>query len=133
MEAQLDLLYSYCQYELARQSPEQKCIALYRGQNRLQSLEQLSEMSFCAKPLTLKELRKKNKTSLTLLLNNISSFTSDQERAGEFGDVIIRVEVPFEKLLFFSGLMQGIMTSEKEFAVIGGVYNVNLVMEVNRQ
>jgi NAD+--dinitrogen-reductase ADP-D-ribosyltransferase len=67
--------------------------------------------------------------SMTLLLNNISSFTSDVARAGEFGDVIISVEVPLAKLLFFSGLMPGVMTSEREFAVIGGVYNVEVVLE----
>jgi NAD+--dinitrogen-reductase ADP-D-ribosyltransferase len=133
LEAQLDLLYSYCQYELSRRFKGQKTVILYRGQNHLESLEQLSADSPCAKPFTLKELRRNHKTSLTLLLNNISSFTSDQDRAGEFGDMVIRVEVPFEKLLFYSGLMQGIMTSEKEYAVIGGVYNVSLVMEVNRQ
>jgi NAD+--dinitrogen-reductase ADP-D-ribosyltransferase len=133
LEAQLDLLYSYCQYELSRQYSGDKSILLYRGQNRLESLEQLSESSLRSQPLTHKELRKENRNSLILLLNNISSFTSDQERAGEFGDVVICVEVPLAKLLFFSGLMQGIMTSEKEYAVIGGVYKANVVIEINRQ
>ena len=127
LEAQLDLLYSYCQYELSRHYPGQKSVVLYRGQNRLQSLEQICENAIRAKPLSLIELRKNNQNSLSLLLNNISSFTADQERAGEFGDVIISVNVPLAKLLFFSGLMQGIMTSEKEYAVIGGIYDVNIV------
>jgi len=128
LEAQLDLLYSYCQYELSRRYPGQDSVLLFRGQNRLLSLEQLCGNSICEQPVSLMELRKESKTSLTLLLNNISSFTSDRERAGEFGDVVISVKVPMAKLLFFSGLMQGIMTSEKEYAVIGGVYDVNLVM-----
>lgn len=134
LEAQLDLLYSYGQYELSRRYKGENTITVYRGQNHLHSLEHIFENSNNNnKPLSLKELRKDNKTSLTILLNNISSFSSDAERAGEFGDIIIKVLVPFPKLLFFSGLMPGIMTSEKEFAVIGGVYNVTLAMEVNRQ
>ena len=39
LETQLDLLYSYCQYELSRRDPKENSIVLYRGQNRLQSLE----------------------------------------------------------------------------------------------
>jgi NAD+--dinitrogen-reductase ADP-D-ribosyltransferase len=34
LEAQLDLLYSYCQYELSRQNPGHTSVVLYRGQNR---------------------------------------------------------------------------------------------------
>ena len=119
LEAQLDLLYSYCQYEASLRYPKERCVKLYRGQNRLQSLEQL--------PVQKTDVQ--GTASMTLLLNNISSFTSDVARAGEFGDVIISVEVPLAKLLFFSGLMPGVMTSEREFAVIGGVYNVEVVLE----
>lgn len=121
LESQLDLLYSYCQYELSRRDANEQTIVLYRGQNRLQSLEQLNtQKADC-----------QSKTSKILLLNNINSFTSDPVRAGEFGDVVISTVVPFAKLFFFSGLMPGIMTSEREYAVIGGVYNVNVVMEIN--
>jgi NAD+--dinitrogen-reductase ADP-D-ribosyltransferase len=121
LEAQLDLLYSYCQYELSRRYPTDTSILLFRGQNHLQSLEQP------AVDITGNEL----KSPVMVLLNNISSFTSDPARAGEFGDIVISAEVPFAKLLFFSGLMPGIMTSEREYAVIGGVYNVNVVLEIN--
>jgi NAD+--dinitrogen-reductase ADP-D-ribosyltransferase len=117
LEAQLDLLYSYCQYELSRRHPDKKSVVLYRGQNGTQSLEQL--------PVQDKD--HKSKSSITLLLNNINSFTTEEDRAGEFGDLVIRVEVPFAKLLFFSGLMTGIMTSEREYAVIGGLYRVTLI------
>lgn len=123
LAAQLDLLYSYCQYELSRRFPGEKSLVLYRGQTNLQSLEKLE----------FHQPSKRSKTSITLLLNNISSFTSESERAGEFGDVVIRVVVPFAKLLFFNGLMPGIMTSEREYAVIGGVYDVEMVMEIIRQ
>jgi NAD+--dinitrogen-reductase ADP-D-ribosyltransferase len=123
LEAQLDLLYSYCQYELSRRFPAENSIVLYRGQNSLQSLEQL--------PIQKGNID--SKSSMTLLLNNVSSFTSDLSRAGEFGDMIISSEVPFAKLLFFSGLMPGIMTSEKEYAVIGGVNNVKLIIDLGNQ
>ena len=39
LEAQLDLLYAYCQYELARQFPQRTHIRLYRGVNRLSDHE----------------------------------------------------------------------------------------------
>jgi NAD+--dinitrogen-reductase ADP-D-ribosyltransferase len=123
LEAQLDLLYSYCQYELSRRFPEKYSIVLYRGQNRLQSLE----------TVPLQKGKTDSKSSMALLLNNISSFSSDPVRAGEFGDAVISAVVPFAKLLFFSGLMPGIMSSEREYAVIGGVYDVNLVVELGNQ
>jgi NAD+--dinitrogen-reductase ADP-D-ribosyltransferase len=123
LEAQLDLLYSYCQYELSRKFPEENSVVLYRGQNGLQSLEQLF----------LHREKTDSKSSITILLNNISSFTSNPARAGEFGDVVISAVVPFAKLLFFCGLMPGIMTSEREYAVIGGVYDVNVIVDINEQ
>jgi len=123
LEAQLDLLYSFCQHELQRRFPQQKTVLLYRGQNHLQSLELLDR----------EKKNNNNSQEITLLLNNISSFTSDAERAGEFGDTVISVEVPSVKLLFFSGLMPGIMSSEKEYAVIGGVYRAHLVKDLNQQ
>lgn len=123
LEAQLDLLYSYCQYELLRRFPTENSIVLYRGQNHLQSLEQLPVQTVAIE----------HNAPMTLLLNNVSSFTSDLARAGEFGDVVISAEVPFAKLLFFSGLMPGIMTSEKEYAVIGGVYSVKLEIDLGNQ
>jgi NAD+--dinitrogen-reductase ADP-D-ribosyltransferase len=119
LEAQLDLLYSYCQYELARRFPGDNSKVLYRGQNRLQSLEHIA----------VENTAMESKSCKTVLLNNISSFTEDPARAGEFGDVVISAEVPFAKLLFFSGLMPGIMTSERECAVIGGVYKINVTSE----
>jgi NAD+--dinitrogen-reductase ADP-D-ribosyltransferase len=119
LEAQLDLLYSFCQHELSRLHANQNSIVLYRGLNRLQSLEEL--------PMQNTETKNdENHPSMILLLNNINSFTSQPARAGEFGDFVISAKVPFSKLLFFSGLMPGIMTSEREYAVIGGVYGVNL-------
>ena len=119
LEAQLDLLYSYCQYELTRRFQGRNSLILYRGQNHLQALEQM-------------EVTPENSNHETLLLNNISSFTSDPARAGEFGDVVISAEVPHAKLMFFRGLMPGIMAGESEYAVIGGIYQVSVVKDISR-
>jgi NAD+--dinitrogen-reductase ADP-D-ribosyltransferase len=61
-----------------------------------------------------------------ILLNNLSSFTSQRERACEFGDYILEVEVPLPKLFFFNGLLPGMLKGEDEWVVIGGVYEVGL-------
>jgi len=119
LEAQLDLLYSYCQFELRQRLPRQSHLLLYRGQSGTQSLEQLS--------LENLELSTNTNADLYLLLNNINSFTTDVDLAGEFGDIVVCVKVPVEKLLFYSGLIANAMKSEKEYAVIGGVYRASLV------
>lgn len=107
LEAQLDLLYTYCQYELRRQHPEKMHITLYRGINRMDDYEYQEE----------------NGTNTSIvLLNNISSFTRNRERAGEFGDYIFEVEIPFSKVFFFHGLLPRMFKGEDEYVVIGGLY-----------
>lgn len=110
LESQLDLLYSYCQYEVKRQHPAQRHIRLYRGTNRLDEYEILQQL---------------RRTSYVLVLNNLNSFTDERERADEFGDYIIEVEVPSAKLVYFPGLLPGALKGEKEYLVIGGVYEVS--------
>ena len=61
-----------------------------------------------------------------ILLNNLNSFTCSRERAGEFGDYIMTVEIPLSKIFFFCGLLPGILQGEDEFLVIGGVADVTL-------
>lgn len=109
LEAQLDLLYAYCQYELARQHPDTNHLRLYRGVNRL------DEHDVLARP---------DKTRQILLLNNANSFTAQHERADEFGDSILEVDVPLPKILAYSRLLPGRLKSEDEYIVIGGVYEV---------
>jgi NAD+--dinitrogen-reductase ADP-D-ribosyltransferase len=110
LEAQLDLLYSYCQYELARQGLSDKRLTLYRGINQLQSFEVLQQM---------------DKHRATLLLNNLNSFSKSRERAEEFGDMILQTEVPPQKVLFYSTLLPNRNIGEEEYLVIGGVYDVS--------
>ena len=109
LEAQLDLLYSYCQVELARQRPGQTHLTLYRGVNRVADHEVLRELS---------------RNRRVVLLNSLNSFTLERERAGEFGDFILEVQVPLPKVFFFHRLLPGVLKGEDEFVVIGGVAEV---------
>ena len=111
LEAQIDLLYAYCQYELARRFPRCSHLRLYRGVNRLSGHEIITE---------------DDADSKVVLLNNISSFSRSRERAGEFGDSILSVAVPMAKLAFFSQLLPGMLKGEDEHVVIGGLYRVRL-------
>lgn len=111
LEAQLDLVYTYCQYELAQRHGGARHVTLYRGINRLGDHEVLAS---------------ERKGEHVVLLNNLSSFTCSRERACEFGDYILTVNVPLSKILFYCGLLPGILRGEDEFLVIGGVVRVSL-------
>ncbi|MBA55079.1 MAG: NAD(+)--dinitrogen-reductase ADP-D-ribosyltransferase [Pseudomonadales bacterium] len=109
LEAQLDLLYSYCQYELRRRFPGQQHWSLYRGINRLESYDEVQPLA---------------DNRMMVLLNNLNSFSSDREHACAFGDSVLTAQVPLPKLLYFYDLLPGILKVEREFLVIGGVYEV---------
>ena len=113
LEAQLDLLYTYCQYELNRQHPDITHLSLYRGSNDIEQLKQPGK-SDNGKPL--------------LLLNNLNSFSSNIERASEFGDKVFSIEVPLSKIFFFSELIPHYLKAENEAIVLGGVYECTRVM-----
>ncbi|GAB6051897.1 hypothetical protein JCM17960_07170 [Magnetospira thiophila] len=112
LEAQLDLLFHYCQYELARRAPLARHLTLYRGINRLQEAEILDDL---------------DRRHKVMLFNNLNSFTADLERADEFGDTVLCIEVPVPKIFCYSGLLPGRLRGEKEFIVIGGAYEVEIV------
>jgi NAD+--dinitrogen-reductase ADP-D-ribosyltransferase len=59
-----------------------------------------------------------------VLFNNLASFSGSRERAGEFGDRILEVRVPLPKILCHYRLLPGLLQSEEEYLVIGGVYRV---------
>jgi NAD+--dinitrogen-reductase ADP-D-ribosyltransferase len=111
LEAQIDLLYTFCQYEIGRRYPNQKHIKLFRGINHIQEHEILAQP---------------HKHNYVLILNNLNSFTSNRERADEFGDFIMEAEVPLAKLLYIPGLLPHTLRGEEEYLVIGGVYQVKL-------
>ena len=109
LEAQLDLLYTYCQYELARAHSGKTHLALYRGINRIDEHE---------------VLERGGDRRYRVLLNNLNSFTGARERADEFGDYILEARVPLPKILFHNSLLPGMLKGEDEVVVIGGVYEV---------
>ncbi|EGV30157.1 NAD(+)--dinitrogen-reductase ADP-D-ribosyltransferase [Thiorhodococcus drewsii AZ1] len=109
LEAQLDLLFTYCQYELTREHGENTHLKLYRGINRMDEHEIL-ETRPCGRN--------------RVLLNNLNSFTSNRERADEFGDYILMAQVPTSKVFFYNKLLPGMLKGEDEYVVIGGAYEV---------
>ncbi|WP_210394709.1 NAD(+)--dinitrogen-reductase ADP-D-ribosyltransferase [Motiliproteus sediminis] len=108
LEAQLDLVYSFCQYQLSQQ--QQSHLLLYRGVNRPEQLEQLPGCSPAGDALP------------ALLLNNLNSFSCSVERASEFGDRVLAIRVPCEKVFCYDALFPGQLNGEGEYVVIGGLY-----------
>ena len=114
IQSQLDLLYEYCQFELARKCPEINSITLFRGTYDASEHTVLEQIS---------------KREQVVRLNNLVSFTLDEERAWEFGSTVWEVQVPLSKIFFYNGLLPGsIMKGEGEYLVIGGEYRVRQVM-----
>lgn len=111
LEAQLDLLYAYTQYEFTRRLPGTRHLKLYRGISRVQEHEILD---------------RQGKRHAVLLLNNLNSFTATRERADEFGDYILSADVPVAKVVFSSDLLPVKLQGEDEYMVIGGLYEVEL-------
>lgn len=108
LESQLDLVYTYSQYELARSHSD--LVTLYRGLNGLEQLEQFGE--------TEQRLP-------VLLLNNLNSFSCDPERASEFGDRVMEIQVPRQKVFCCHQLFPGFLKGEGEYLVVGGLYQVS--------
>lgn len=107
---QLDLLYTFCQYELTRRHPGQTHLTLYRGTHDPE------EYQVEATPGSPTQL---------VRLNNLSSFTSESELAWEFGSSVWEVRVPLAKICCFSGLLpRHILQGENEYLVLGGEYAV---------
>jgi NAD+---dinitrogen-reductase ADP-D-ribosyltransferase len=113
INSQLDLLYEYSQYELARKYPEQKTIPLFRG-------------TFDASEHEL--LERLDKRQQIFRLNNLVSCTFDEERAWEFGFTVWEMQVPLAKIFFYSELLpNSVMKGEGEYIVIGGEFRVKVI------
>lgn len=111
IEAQLDLVYTFCQFELACRHHGARHVTLYRGVNRLADHEVLES---------------RGRGQHVVLLNNLNSFTCSRDRACEFGDYILAADIPLTKIFFHCGLMPGVLQGEDEFLVVGGVVEVTL-------
>ena len=112
LESQLDLLYSYCQYEQQRRWPERTHWLLYRGVNNIDEHNRLGDTA---------------DGQQLLLLNNLNSFSCDRDLSDTFGDIILETSVPVTKLLYFPELLSGVLKGESEYMVIGGVYQVTII------
>lgn len=106
LEAQLDVLYSYCQHEIASRFSDKQRVPLYRGIN------QDSENHFPSEGV--------------MIFNSLNSCSASLERADEFGSLVYHVEVPRAKIFYYSGLLPGLLQGEEEYLVIGGLYDVVL-------
>ena len=110
INSQLDLLYTYAQYELARSHFDSPWLRLYRG------TYDASEHTIIAQVASREYI---------VQLNNLSSFTLDRERAWEFGTTVWMTRVPCCKVFFFQDLLpRSILRGEAEHLVIGGQYRV---------
>lgn len=111
IHGQLDLLYEFCQWALARlHHAEERHLTVYRGVN-----------DFKEHPM----LRKTGKRTAVLRLNNLASFTTDRAVASCFGDTILEARVPLAKIVFFNELLpKHALKGEGEILALGGDYDV---------
>ena len=113
IEAQFDLLYEFTQFELGLLQPQSNSITLYRGIN------DFNEQRI---------LQKLEKNRHRIRLNNLVSFTTDFERAWEFGNRVLQTEAPLVKIVFRADLLpNALLTGEEEVMVIGGEYDVKVL------
>lgn len=111
--AQLDLLYEFVQYEMRRDYPDTTHFTLFRG------IHDFSEQRI---------LERLDGRCYLVRLNNLVSFTTDFERAWEFGSRVLRAEVPLCKVFFRGDLLpSSLLKGEEEVVVIGGEYEVEVL------
>jgi NAD+--dinitrogen-reductase ADP-D-ribosyltransferase len=111
---QLDILFTYMQYELRRRSPDTTHVKLYRG------IYNFSE--HC-------KIERLGKNSYHMRLNNLNSFTADFEKAWEFGTRVIEAQIPLNKIFFLCGVLpRTLLKGEDEYMVIGGDYEVKVLL-----
>lgn len=108
---QLDLLYEFCQWSLNRFFlGGRKHVVLYRGVNSYEEQVLVERL---------------DKRTIIVRLNNLNSFSSSRDIAGEFGDHILEAQVPATKILFFNALLPSApLKGEHEYMVIGGDFRV---------
>ena len=110
IQAQLDLLYEFIQSEIRRREPGSVLYTLYRGVHDFEEHRVLEQ---------------RGRNRCLLRLNNLSSFTTDFERAFEFGTKVLETRIPYCKIFFRADLLPGpILKGEEEVMVIGGDFDV---------
>lgn len=112
IQMQLDLLYEFAQWSLARVPGRERHRTLYRG------VEGFDENQI---------LERYGNGRALILLNNLVSFTAEREVAEQFGGWILTARVPLVKVLFFRELLpRHVLQSEAEYLVIGGAFVVEI-------
>lgn len=110
IHAQLDLLYEYSQYFLARFRSKARVWTLFRGVNAVQDHAYHEPCPG---------------GGAILRMNNLFSCSQNRDLASCFGDVILKLEAPREKILFFNDLLPShALKGEGEVLVIGGDFLV---------
>ncbi len=111
--SQLDLLYTFTQYELARRRPGERWLTLWRGVHDAAEHE---------------VLERTGRRDCLLRMNSLSSFTDDRERAWEFGSTVFEAQVPVPRVFFAGDLLpHSILKGEREVLVIGGELAVKVL------
>ena len=110
IQAQFDVLYEFVQSEIRRREPHTMAYPLYRG------IHDFAEHRI---------LERNGRNEYLLRLNNLNSFTSDFERAFEFGTKVLEAQVPYSKVFFRADIVPGsVLKGEEEVIVIGGDFDV---------
>jgi NAD+--dinitrogen-reductase ADP-D-ribosyltransferase len=109
---QLDVLYEYVQYELRRRHGGVGTVTLFRG------VHDFSEHLV---------LETGGKGRFRVRLNCLNSFTTDFERAFEFGTKVIEATVATPKIFCRGDLLpRPVLAGEGEALVVGGDYDVRV-------
>ena len=112
IQDQLDLVYTFTQYELRRRLPGERWLTLYRGQHD-------GELAIA---------ERRGGDELIVNLNSVCSFTDEPERAWEFGTTVWRARVACARIFCASWLFpRSMLRSEREVLVIGGEMRVSRV------
>ncbi|MFA7061377.1 MAG: NAD(+)--dinitrogen-reductase ADP-D-ribosyltransferase [Pedobacter sp.] len=114
IQSQLDLLFEFVQFELPRKYSGFNAVTLYRGTHDAEEYDILQSL---------------NKREQIVRMNNLVSFTSEEERAWEFGRTVWKTTVPLCKIFFYNDLLPGsILKGEDEYMIIGGEYHVQRIV-----
>jgi NAD+---dinitrogen-reductase ADP-D-ribosyltransferase len=114
IDAQLDLVYAFTQYELARRSPGERWLTLWRGQHGIDPGDVVAKLG---------------PREWILRTNNLCSFTDDPERAWEFGSVVLEARIAVPRVFFAGHLLpRSILKGEREYLVVGGELRVRRVL-----
>jgi NAD+--dinitrogen-reductase ADP-D-ribosyltransferase len=111
---QLDLVYTYTQYELARRRPGDRWVTLWRGVNDASEHE---------------VVRETGRREAIVRLNSLCSFTDDPERAWEFGSTVWEARIALPRVFLAPDVFpRSILKGEREWIAVGGETRVRRLM-----